>query len=132
MGRDLDGMGKSIFAPKKTAQTANAGAANANVAIAPKSPAVVAEKPHDHGHAPVPLSKLQPKLAKSAVTKPEPPKPQPFEAQAEEGEEILLEDIVAQGELQEVPAQPESMEGATAVDWDGDGRPDARYKQRTP
>ncbi len=117
MGRDLDGMGKSIFAPKKAAQTANAGAAG---------------KPHDHEHAPVPLGKLQPKLAKPAAMKPEPPKPQPVEAQAEESEEILLEDIVAQGELQEVPAQPESMEGATAVDWDGDGRPDARYRQRTP
>ena len=44
--------------------------------------------------------------------------------------DMTLEDLPARTDIQEIPATSQSMEGAVPVDINGDGIPDARYRQR--
>ena len=67
----------------------------------------------------IPLEKLEPKIAKKGMFK-----------KQEEPEDLVLKDLPAKTDIQEIPTGAGAWKEANTVDLDGDGLPDVRYRQR--
>ncbi len=131
VGNDLNNFGKSLAVPKRNGAVAPSPIQRKSAAPSPKAhktraseaPAVAAPvrpKENQRSVAPVKqLDRLQPELSKEGMF-----------STRENPEPISLEDLSTKTDIQEVPQRQEPWSGGTAVDINGDGIPDVRYRQR--